>query len=257
MRRALRLLSVSALLAMALPATSALAADCPGADATPAAGTIAQAAQATLCLLNNQRAAAGLSALAEQTQLTQASTAFSQMMVDQHFFAHVSPGGSQLTDRLTSAGYLGRPGSWLVGENIAWGEAYLATPANIVKAWMNSPPHRANILNGDFEEIGLGIVPATPLTSNAGATYTTDFGRRRLDGGSQSQDGLEVAPTAKATPAKPSPSAGTKAKAAPRKAAAKRRACRRLRKSRGAHRAGVRVAPRKTCAARKTRAKRS
>lgn len=256
MRRLPTLVLLLALAALAGPGP-ALAADCPGGDVRPAMDNVPQIAQTTLCLINAERAAEGLSPVAEQAQLTKASVDFSALMVSEHFFAHVSPDGSELTDRLTASGYLGHPGSWMVGENIAWGEAYLATPANIVKAWMNSPPHRANILNGDFEEIGLGIVPATPLTSNAGATYTTDFGRRRLDGGSQSQDGLEVAPTAKATPAKPSPSAGTKAKAAPRKAAAKRRACRRLRKSRGAHRAGVRVAPRKTCAARKTRAKRS
>lgn len=251
MRRALRLLTVSAVLAMALPASSAIAADCPGADVTPTADSITVVAQATLCLLNGQRAAAGLAPVAEQPQLTQASTAFSQLMVDQHFFAHVSPGGSQLTDRLTTAAYLGKPGSWLVGENIAWGEAYLATPANIVKAWMNSPPHRANILNGDFEDIGLGIVAATPLTANAGATYTTDFGRRRLDGGSESQSGLEVAGPS-ATPITPTPRSGTKAKVVQRRATArKRRACKRMRRStRGAHRAAVRLAPRKSCATR-------
>src|SRR5919108_5102685 len=41
---------------------------------------------------------------------------------------------------------------------------------------MNSPGHRANILTGEFTEVGLGIVPGTPGDPSWGATYTTDFG---------------------------------------------------------------------------------
>ena len=133
---------------------------------------------ATLCLINNERAAEGLPALKEQAQLTQASTAYSQLMVDQHFFAHVTPSGVALTARLQASGYLAQPGAWTIGENIAWGESFLASPTNIVKAWMDSPPHRENILSNDFDEIGLGIVSGVPTSDNAGATYTTDFGRR-------------------------------------------------------------------------------
>jgi len=178
MRRRLSLtLALSATLALSLVG-GAQAAECPGADLRPAADNIDQVAFATLCLINNERAAEGLPALKEQAQLTQASTDYSQLMVDQHFFAHVTPGGVALTARLQASGYLAQPGAWTIGENIAWGESFLASPTNIVKAWMDSPPHRANILSGDFDEIGLGIVSGVPTSSNAGATYTTDFGRR-------------------------------------------------------------------------------
>jgi uncharacterized protein YkwD len=166
---------VAVLVVAALVAPSAALADCPGADARPAADNLPQVAQATL---NAERAGKGLAAVAEQAQLTRASADYSALMVSKQFFAHVSPDGSELTDRLTDAGYLGSPGAWLVGENIAWGESYLATPGAIVKAWMNSPPHRANILNGDYTDIGLGIALGTPASSNPGATYTTDFGHR-------------------------------------------------------------------------------
>jgi uncharacterized protein YkwD len=44
-------------------------------------------------------------------------------------------------------------------------------------AWMDSPPHRANILSSSFRAIGIGIALGTP-SGGAGATYTTDFGRR-------------------------------------------------------------------------------
>jgi uncharacterized protein YkwD len=174
-------LAVAALAAAAGPA-AAHASSCPETELRPAEGNVAQIAQATLCLINEQRAAERLSPLAEQVQLTKASADYSALMVAQRFFSHVSPGGGELTDRLTAAGYLGHPGSWAVGENIAWGESYLASPAEIVKAWMGSPGHRKNILNPDFEEIGLGIALGTPSTSNPGATYTTDFGRRRIEG---------------------------------------------------------------------------
>ena len=179
MRRLPTLLAVLVVAALTAP-SAALAGDCQGADARPAADNLPQIAQTTLCLLNAERAAKGLSAVSEQPQLTNASTAYSVLMVSEQFFAHVSPEGSELTDRLTDVGYLGNPGSWIVGENIAWGESYLATPGSIVKAWMDSPPHRANILSGDYSDIGLGIALGTPASANPGATYTTDFGHRQI-----------------------------------------------------------------------------
>jgi uncharacterized protein YkwD len=201
MRRLPTLVVLIALAALA-GAPAANADDCQGADARPSADNTAQIAQTTLCLINAQRTAQSLSPVTEQPLLSKASAAYSALMVAQHYFGHVSPDGSELTDRLTDVGYLGQPGSWMVGENIAWGESYLATPGEIVNAWMNSPPHRANILNGDYEEIGLGIALGTPTTPNPGATYTTDFGRRRLDDApvSQSDDELTVGDTTNVTP---------------------------------------------------------
>ncbi len=182
MRRAsLPLLLLVACLAMAAP-SSALADDCPGADLTPMAANLGQVSAATLCLLNAQRSAAGLNPLTEQGDLTSASQAYSELMVSAHFFAHVSPDGSQLSDRLTTSGYLGAPGSWIVGENIAWGESYLATPREIMQAWMNSEKHKENILSPAYQQVGVGIALGVPSSDNAGATYTTDFGTRHPDG---------------------------------------------------------------------------
>ncbi len=200
MRRcALLLVSILALAAMAAAPSGALADDCPGADLQPTDANLPQVAQATLCLLNVQRSGAGLAPLAEQAQLDQASSAYSRLMVEESFFAHVAPDGTQLTDRLTAAGYLGQPGSWVVGENIAWGESYLATPREIMTAWMNSAGHKANILSADYREVGLGIATGVPTSSNGGATYTTDFGSRSTDTGtapgSTSSGDVTVGPT--------------------------------------------------------------
>ena len=223
MRRLSRVLVLSAICALAAP-SAALAADCVGADLHPSEGNLAAVGQATLCLINVERAGAGLPPLTEQSQLTEASVAFSQLMVDQHFFAHVAPGGATLTDRLNASGYLAQPGSWTVGENIAWGESYLATPDSIVTAWLNSPPHRANILSAEFDEIGLGIVKGVPLSANIGATYTTDFGRRTPSGEAQAQETVEVVGDEDATSAADVASAPKKSASRKRQTARKQTA---------------------------------
>jgi hypothetical protein len=96
-------------------------------------------------------------------------------MIAGGFFDHETPDGVTLEQRLAKVNY----GFELAGENIAWGEGMLATPAQIVTAWMHSDGHRANILDPDFRQIGLGIVAGVPHPSSfGGATYVTDFGTR-------------------------------------------------------------------------------
>ena len=149
MRRHLLILLATAAALLCLPAGAFAA--CSGADAQPNAENLDQIAATTLCLLNEQRADKGLPALKAQAELQQASVDYSELMVDQQFFAHVSPSGSVLTQRLTDAGYLGADGAWIVGENI---------------------------LSSDYDEIGVGIAVGVPTSDNDGATYTTDFGHR-------------------------------------------------------------------------------
>jgi uncharacterized protein YkwD len=174
-RRVLALITAVAGLTLAAPA-GAQAADCANADAVPDGSNVTAVGQATLCLLNNERAAHGLAPLSEAAGLTAPSQAYSARMVRESFFAHVAPDGSSLTGRLIAAGYIARDGDWTVGENIAWGQGPLATPRSIMAAWMNSPGHRQNILTAEYEEIGVGIALGTPGDTTWGATYTTDFG---------------------------------------------------------------------------------
>ena len=83
-------------------------------------------------------------------------------------------------DRVSRSGYLRNVRSWSIGENIGYGHGSASSPSAMMRSWMNSTPHRANILSGKFREVGLGIVPGIPGRSgNPGGTYTTDFGRRR------------------------------------------------------------------------------
>jgi uncharacterized protein YkwD len=168
---------IALLVALALGAPAgAGAADCPGADAVPAADNLPAIGQATLCLVNDQRAAHGIKGLRVNARLSGASSGYSQRMVAQAFFDHQAPDGTTLVQRLTSVGYLNGGDDWVVGENIGWGQGPLSTPRAMVDAWMNSSGHRRNILGADYAEIGLGLAMGTPEDATWGATYTTDFG---------------------------------------------------------------------------------
>jgi uncharacterized protein YkwD len=161
-------------------AKSATAA-CASAQVEVVAETIAKAADATLCLLNRERSARNLKPLKNNSKLTRAAIAHSRNMVEQRFFEHESPDGRTPFERMLATEYVPKGATWTLGENIGWGTMTLAQPAALVKAWMDSPGHRQNILNGRFREIGIGIAIGVPLRDRSlsgqpGATYTTDFG---------------------------------------------------------------------------------
>jgi uncharacterized protein YkwD len=101
-------------------------------------------------------------------------------MVVRNFFSHVEPDGLSPLDRILQTGYLSGTRAWAYGENIGFGSGSSSTPRSMMRSWMNSTPHRANILGGHFREVGLGVVPGIPGRAGArGATYTTVFGVRR------------------------------------------------------------------------------
>lgn len=165
----------------ARPATSSTAA-CASAQTDVVTETIAKATAATLCLLNRERAARDLRPLRLDRRLSGAAVSHSRDMVRQRYFEHTSPSGRTPFQRILATRYVPKGASWTLGENIGWGTLTLAQPAAVVKAWMKSPGHRANILNPQFREIGIGIAVGVPLADASlddqpGATYTTDFGR--------------------------------------------------------------------------------
>jgi uncharacterized protein YkwD len=181
--RRLRLLlsTIVASLTVAL-AVPAFASACKGADAVPTARTMSVARSATLCLLNQQRAAHGLNRLRSHRALQSAAHRFAHAMVRGGFFSHVSPSGSTLEQRIREGTrYLAGALRYEIGENIAWGQGERGKPRAIVAAWMASPGHRANILRGTFREIGIGIAAGAPVPGLGGpaVTYANEFGTRR------------------------------------------------------------------------------
>jgi uncharacterized protein YkwD len=134
--------------------------------------------RAVRCLVNAQRVAHGLAPLRPSRQLRVAAEAHGADMVTHRFFDHVSPLRGAITDRARRAGYV-RSDDYALGENIAWGEGELSTPDAIVTAWMNSPGHRAVILDRHFHDVGIGITAGVPVDSELpGATFVLDVGAR-------------------------------------------------------------------------------
>jgi uncharacterized protein YkwD len=149
---------------------------CASTTATPSRSNLRPMSRAILCLLNNERAARGQAPLRLNGRLARASKGMAVLMVRKRFFAHDTPDGRTLLDRVRPTGYV--KGNWQLGENLAWGSGGLSTPRSIVNGWMNSPGHKANILHAAFRDIGIGIRIGPPSQSvSGGATYVTDFGR--------------------------------------------------------------------------------
>lgn len=101
-------------------------------------------------LVNKERAKAGLKALKMNTQLSKVATLKSQDMAKNNYFDHNSPTYGSPFDMMKRFGITYRT----AGENIAMGQT---TPEQVMKGWMNSPGHRANILKASFTEIGVGV----------------------------------------------------------------------------------------------------
>jgi uncharacterized protein YkwD len=92
-------------------------------------------------------------------------------MADHDFFDHTGSDGRSTFQRLRDAGYNYR----LAAENIAAG---VATPAEVVALWMDSPSHRANILNCALRETGVGYVADPNDRLNYGTYWVQTFGTR-------------------------------------------------------------------------------
>ncbi|MDT3724708.1 CAP domain-containing protein [Streptomyces sp. DSM 41972] len=121
------------------------------------------AAAAVLRLVNAERAKVGCSPVTADGALTALATAFSDDMADRGFFDHTDPDGDTPWDRAQAAG-IGNLG----GENIARGQADAEA---VMEAWMNSPGHKANILNCDFKTLGVGV-----HMGPGGPWWTQNFG---------------------------------------------------------------------------------
>ena len=165
------------------PAARARAASdrCASADAMPGQAAVEDLRAATLCLMNAERAARGLGRLQAEPLLGRVAASYARQMVRGQFFDHTSPAGSTLLARIRSTSYLRDVTSWSVGENLAWGSGNLATPRAMVRAWMQSAEHRANLLDRHFADVGIGVAAGAPVAlepGELGGTYVTDFGRR-------------------------------------------------------------------------------
>ncbi len=129
--------------------------------------------QLMLDLINQERLDAGLGVLTFADTLNDASEDHSSWMLDENIFSHTGVSGSSSHDRMTSAGY-DFDGSWRSGENIAY-QSERGAPgieddvADLHDALMGSPGHRANIMNPNFTQIGIGIETGQYTGSSGGS----------------------------------------------------------------------------------------
>jgi len=148
----------------------------PGGGANPGGdpGNAGASEQEVFDLVNQERDAAGVNPLSWSDALYELAKAHSNDMCDRGFFSHVNPEGEDPSGR----GRAGHAGSYTftpcvpdpfygVGENIAMGQT---SAQQVMEAWMNSPGHRANILNGGYTHIGVG------LCDGCGKHWTQCFG---------------------------------------------------------------------------------
>ncbi|MEE1752769.1 CAP domain-containing protein [Streptomyces sp. SP18CS02] len=135
----------------------------PSTSTKPTAPAVpADVAAQVVSLANKERAKVGCSPLAVNAKLTTAAQNHSEDMAAHNNMSHTGSDGSDPGQRITRAGYTWRA----YGENVAYG---YSTPEQVMTGWMNSPGHKANILNCSFTEIGVGL-------AQPNFYWTQDFG---------------------------------------------------------------------------------
>jgi uncharacterized protein YkwD len=122
-----------------------------------------------LALVNVERGKKpGCRPVTNDPRLAAVARAHSADMAERNYFDHTTPDGVDFATRITKAGY-----TWsTAGENIAAGQP---DPASVMTSWMNSPGHRANILNCDFTNLGVGLA----YDSRRTPYWTQDFAAPR------------------------------------------------------------------------------
>ncbi|RYD06194.1 hypothetical protein N752_04715 [Desulforamulus aquiferis] len=119
-------------------------------------------------LVNVERAKQGLKPVVAKQDLTQVAQLKAQDMLQKKYFSHTSPTYGSPFDMMRKHGI----SYTAAGENIAMGQR---TAEQVMKDWMNSPGHRANILNANFNELGVGI---TQSYNGYGYIWVQMFARR-------------------------------------------------------------------------------
>lgn len=121
-----------------------------------------------LAAVNAERSKRGISALIYNPKLETSAQAFAHDMWKRGYFSHFTPEGESFVDRIRSSGYMTTQPSacgciaatcscdpkFSVGENIAKGQY---TVEHVMQEWMQSPGHRKNILQTQFDEVGFGL----------------------------------------------------------------------------------------------------
>lgn len=104
-----------------------------------------------ISLTNQQRASMGLGTLRENSKLNSAASMKAQDMLQNGYFAHTSPSGKGLAYWVSAVGYSYK----YAGENLAMD---FLDSSEVFNSWMASSSHRANIVNPNYQDIGMAVL---------------------------------------------------------------------------------------------------
>ncbi|HVX48400.1 MAG TPA: CAP domain-containing protein [Candidatus Saccharimonadales bacterium] len=119
--------------------------------------------EALLQATNNQRSADHEQSLALNSRLNAAAQAKADDMVARNYWSHNTPDGKAPWAFITAAGYHYQ----MAGENLAYG---FSNADDTLAGWMNSPTHRANILNANYRDVGFGVAQSSNFQGQGPAT---------------------------------------------------------------------------------------
>jgi uncharacterized protein YkwD len=112
-----------------------------------------------LTAINDLRASNGLSQLRLNAALSLAALGHSQSMARRGFFSHDGYNGAPFWTRIKPRYRPQRGNFWGIGENMVWSSPDLSAD-EAIQMWLDSPPHRKNLLTPSWREVGLGAVHA-------------------------------------------------------------------------------------------------
>ena len=138
--------------------------------AAPAtAAPMSSGERSVLAEMNRVRAQHGLAPLRFDASLQRAARAHTRSMVSRNVFTH-----GDFASRMRRFGARGP----FLAENLAWGSGSASTPRALVQMWLNSPPHRRNLLRPGFRRVGVGAMMATFSGASGARVVTADFAGR-------------------------------------------------------------------------------
>jgi uncharacterized protein YkwD len=153
-------------------ALHAVASSCAG--ATSSGGDTHAQLEAMYCGVNVVRRTYHLHVVRGNGPLNRSSL-FKADAVRRCGFSH-TPCGMSFTYTFRRAGYLPARS---FGENLAWGQSDLGSPVQTLRMWLNSPPHRANLLSAEWRDLGIAVERGHIFGHDAVALWVMEFGRRR------------------------------------------------------------------------------
>jgi hypothetical protein len=120
--------------------------------------------------INKERTLRNLLSLESNQKLHNAAQIKAQDMIDRHYFSHTDPEGNYIWPTITAQGYA----PYLqLGENLA---IEFFDTESLVAAWMNSPTHRANVLNEGFKDQGMGVAFGDAQKNEYASSVANTFG---------------------------------------------------------------------------------